>query len=200
MCFIWNHASKEESCCPYTVCSICENEIIDASEKCVGEDSIKCEGLCKVWLHRKCASMSKSAFEAAKLSSVPFLCLHCRLAVQQGGIRSLKDSVDNLLSRVVALESKKLFESEKKQEQNLVQDQIPMPPLSVLELKVVFLLVLLLLALEIKVMWRVDHYTMHVCLLLLTGVRSSVLVTRNLRSSRITRADRQNDFFEKCLQ
>ena len=39
------------------ICPICENEIIDASEKCVGADSIKCEGLCKAWLHKKCASI-----------------------------------------------------------------------------------------------------------------------------------------------
>ena len=48
--------------------------------------------------------MSKSAFEAAKLSSGPFSCLHCCSAVQQEEISSFKDSVDNLLSRVLALE------------------------------------------------------------------------------------------------
>ena len=88
------------------ICLVCEKKIVDASANTTGEDSIKCEGLCNAWLHRKCASMSKTTFEAAQLSSDPFLCPHCRHDAQQDEIRSLKESVSHLLSRVAELESR----------------------------------------------------------------------------------------------
>ncbi len=41
-------------------CAVCAKPINDATE-----DSIFCEGVCKDWMHRACAGLSKAAFESA---------------------------------------------------------------------------------------------------------------------------------------
>jgi len=36
-----------------TLCSICENTIVEASETQQGEDALFCEGTCQAWVYRK---------------------------------------------------------------------------------------------------------------------------------------------------
>ena len=82
---------------PSVICPICEEAIIDATARSSGHDSIECKGLCKEWLHRGCAGLSKAAFLAATVSPNPFLCPRCRLVVAQSSeLSALKSSVNAL--------------------------------------------------------------------------------------------------------
>ena len=76
---------------PSVICPICEEPIVDGTH-----ESIECEGMCKAWLHRRCAGLSKAAFEAATVSPDPFLCSHCRLAAQSYELLALKSAVDTV--------------------------------------------------------------------------------------------------------
>ena len=75
------------------ICPVYDEPIIDGSEKAPDHDSIECEGLCKAWLHRGCAGLSKQAFQVATTSPDPFMCHHCRLVEQVADLTSLKSSV-----------------------------------------------------------------------------------------------------------
>lgn len=81
------------------VCPICDDEIVDATASRSGEDSIQCDGKCATWLHRRCAGLSKAAFQnlvtSGKISD-PFYCPMCRLDQQELEIKSLRDLVGNL--------------------------------------------------------------------------------------------------------
>ncbi len=91
-------------------CPICLDPIKDASNNSCGEDAIVCEGSCNTWLHRKCAGLSKEAYEAATTSSVSFYCPHCRLDRQESEIASLKRMIQHLVEDVRSL-SKRLSSS-----------------------------------------------------------------------------------------
>lgn len=84
-------------------CPTCEEQIVEASEVSDGQDAIECEGLCRSWLHRKCAGLSEEAFITATNSSSPFKCPQCRLMSQEEEINELKLSVDQLKSSMSAL-------------------------------------------------------------------------------------------------
>ena len=56
------------------ICPICEEAVVDPSNKNVGHDSIFCKGACKAWLHRGCAGMSKTVFEKVCDTDDPFFC------------------------------------------------------------------------------------------------------------------------------
>ena len=89
-----------------TVCPICLDTIIDASDKSDGQDSVYCDGLCKGWIHRRCAGLSVAAFSTISSSSNsdPFFCPHCRLECQNQEIASLKASVAQLTESVCKLQ------------------------------------------------------------------------------------------------
>jgi len=40
-------------------CLICDEPILEQSENCVGDDAVFCQG----WLHRKCAGVTRPAFD-----------------------------------------------------------------------------------------------------------------------------------------
>ena len=84
---------------------VCEEPIVDGSEKTPGHDSIECEGLCKGWLHRGCASLSKNPFQVATTSPDPFMCPHCRLVEQAADLASLKCSVRDLAEELSSLKA-----------------------------------------------------------------------------------------------
>lgn len=67
------------------VCPICE-ERLDG-------DVIFCSGVCKDLLHRRCAGLSKKAFQ---LVEEPFFCPHCRLHNQDRDLTILKSTVESI--------------------------------------------------------------------------------------------------------
>lgn len=69
---------KKDTC----LCPICDEEIVEATAKRRGDESIECEGRCAAWLHRRCAGLSKAALMEASESEDPFFCPNCRLANQ----------------------------------------------------------------------------------------------------------------------
>ena len=87
-------------------CSNCENLIDDSTQA-----SIQCDS-CSHWLHRKCAGLSKVAFDALSASD-PFVCPQCRLNKQADELSLLREQVTSLsrkleevCSAMVCLESK----------------------------------------------------------------------------------------------
>ena len=81
-------------------CPICLDTIKDASDDSTGEDAIVCEGRCNTCLHRKCADVSKAAYEAATISYASFYCPQCRLDTQEYEIVSLKRTIQQLVEDV----------------------------------------------------------------------------------------------------
>ena len=60
------------------ICPICTEAIIEQTKTRKGQDAVFCEGLCKGWLHRRCAGLSTILFNELVNSKVPFCCPHCR--------------------------------------------------------------------------------------------------------------------------
>ena len=83
-----------------TKCTICEDPVKDANEKEAGEDSIFCEGTCKSWLHRRCAGLSKTNFDAIRSlpSSSPYYCPHCRIMSLTNELTEVKSQLSKLAS------------------------------------------------------------------------------------------------------
>ena len=79
--------------------------IVDASNGSLGEEAIFCEGSCSTWLHRRCAGLSQSSFQAVSRSVPSFYCPHCRLDAQESEIISLKSSIQKLTKDVKCLYS-----------------------------------------------------------------------------------------------
>ena len=72
-------ASKNSYTCP-----ICEDVIKEArAGVTTGHDSVYCDGLCRTWLHRGCAGLSKKAFEVLSKSNDKFHCLKCTFSTQK---------------------------------------------------------------------------------------------------------------------
>jgi len=90
-------ASKEKFICP-----ICDEVIVDAVGSKCGDDSIQCDGRCATWLHRRCAGLSKVAFNdlVSRRGSDPFFCPMCRLDQQELELKSLRDLVSSLSSHI----------------------------------------------------------------------------------------------------
>ena len=100
-----NNKQPKKSKLPSVICPVCEEAIIDTTARSSGHDSIECEGLCKAWLHRGCAGLSKAAFLAATVSPDPFLCPHCRLVAQSSELSALKSSVNALSLELSSLKA-----------------------------------------------------------------------------------------------
>ena len=81
----------------------CEEVIIDSSEKHEGQDSLFCEGECKIWMHRHCAGISTTIFKEISKSSKPFLCNFCRREKQEKELQSLKATVHQPRQEVTQL-------------------------------------------------------------------------------------------------
>ena len=80
------------------MCPICEDHIVDGSQR-----SIWCDGECATWLHSGCAGLSKTAHAKLHGSDDPFLCPHCQLQTQAAELVSLRSSLSSLMERFEAL-------------------------------------------------------------------------------------------------
>jgi len=93
-------------------CLICEDPILEADEHCAGEDALFCEGNCQGWLHRRCAGVTRPAFDRLGESDKPYLCSHCMLVNQSNEISKLSTIINDLNSAIVSLtETIKSFQS-----------------------------------------------------------------------------------------
>ena len=81
---------------------ICQEVIVDSTNKKSGHDSIHCDSQCTTWIHRGCADLSKAA---ASESDSKFLCPMCRLHEQAYEIASLTDTVTKLFSELAQIEA-----------------------------------------------------------------------------------------------
>ena len=79
--------SQEQPQVNSTMCSVCERTILDGEP---GQESIYCEGECLGWIHRRCAALSKRAFQLATESEDPFLCHYCASHKQGSEIKILR--------------------------------------------------------------------------------------------------------------
>ncbi len=75
------------------LCAVCARPINDDTN-----DSIICEGVCKDWMHRTCAGLSKAAFESARESPDDYFCHYC-------DSRCLKEEIKALKGRISSLEA-----------------------------------------------------------------------------------------------
>ena len=91
----------------FTMCSICLDPIVDASDDHDGQDSIYCEGLCDGWIHRRCAGLSVRAFNQLvdpNKKSTSFHCPHCRLLQLSNEVVELKETVSKISSTLENLQ------------------------------------------------------------------------------------------------
>jgi len=86
-----------------TDCLICLEPSLEADDHCVGEDAVFCEGQCQGWLHRKCAGVTRPAFEKLGESEDVFLCTYCMLISQNNKISKLFNILNKLISSVTCL-------------------------------------------------------------------------------------------------
>ena len=88
-----------------TICPVCLDPIVDATEDTEGHEAIYCESTCNSWIHRQCAGLSKTLFKKLEESDEPFCCPHCRLVLQDKQLQELKSLVDALSKEVITLKS-----------------------------------------------------------------------------------------------
>ena len=88
-----------------SVCTICDGTIKESVGRRVGEEAIECSGLCSSWLHRRCAGLSKVAFDKVSQTDDPFYCPQCRINKQDLEIKSLRDLVGKLTSEIKTLKT-----------------------------------------------------------------------------------------------
>ena len=84
-------------------CLICEEPILEADDHCVGEEAVFCEGQCQGWLHRKCAGVTRPAFERLGEPDAVYLCTYCMLVNQNKEISKLSNIINELNSSVTCL-------------------------------------------------------------------------------------------------
>ena len=72
-------------------CAVCLGEIIDGKH-----EAIFCEGQCKKWYHRGCASVSKELLATLTASDEPFYCLMCSQALLKLQVSQLLAEIDSL--------------------------------------------------------------------------------------------------------
>ncbi|XP_065905403.1 uncharacterized protein [Dysidea avara] len=88
-----------------TVCPVCLDPIIDATEETEGQEAIFCESACNSWIHRQCAGLSQALFKKYEEREDPFYCPHCRLIIQDTQLRELRSMVENLSMEVIVLKA-----------------------------------------------------------------------------------------------
>ena len=75
-------------------CAVCLGDIIDGKH-----EAIFCEGKCKRWYHRGCASVSQELLSTLTASDEPFFCLMCSREI-------FKQQVDHLVNEINCLKTK----------------------------------------------------------------------------------------------
>ena len=101
-----NKSAKKKPPNKSFICPVCEEFIKDSSATSDGQDSILCEGTCGTWLHRKCAGLSKKAFQNVCNSKKPFLCSHCVINKHEEEITSLKSAIQVLTDQLSSIQAK----------------------------------------------------------------------------------------------
>lgn len=86
-------------------CPICDDPVRDTVGNRKGHDAIYCDGLCKEWIHRQCAGLSKATLSVLAKSSDAFYCPKCTIAKQASDINELKESISVLKKDVEGLKS-----------------------------------------------------------------------------------------------
>ena len=84
-------------------CAICLDLIVEATETSMGDEALFCEGHCQVWLHRRCACVTKARFDCISSSEAPFLCHYCQGDAQRLWTKSLQNEVAALREEVSKL-------------------------------------------------------------------------------------------------
>ena len=84
-------------------CIVCKEPILEAGEHCKGDEAVFCEGDCQGWIHRKCAGVTRSAFDKLGETDAKYLCSQCMLASQNREISKLTDTIKNLNASIALL-------------------------------------------------------------------------------------------------
>ena len=66
------------------------------------KDSLKCEGDCGCVVHRYCADVTKTYYEALPKSSTPFLCQYCSLKTTIAVTWQLQTEIESLKTELAA--------------------------------------------------------------------------------------------------
>jgi len=88
-----------------TICPICLDPILDATEKSVGQKAIFCKSTCNSWIHRQCVGLSQVLFNLFEESEEPFYCLQCCLVSEDKQLQQFKSMVEKLSKEVVSLKT-----------------------------------------------------------------------------------------------
>lgn len=91
-----------------TVCDLCSDSLSK------GHEVLNCEGDCNCTVHRYCAGVTSSHFQALGTSSTPFVCQWCMLKTANAVIQQLQADVASLKSDLVSVRA----EIAKKDEEN----------------------------------------------------------------------------------
>lgn len=84
-------------------CLICDEPILEPSEHCEGDEAVFCEGNCQGWIHRKCAGITRPAFDKLGEPDTQYLCSYCMLVSQNNEISKLAGIIKDLNSSIVSL-------------------------------------------------------------------------------------------------
>ena len=101
-----NKSAKKKPPNKSFTCPVCEEFIKDSSATSDGQDSILCEGTCGKWLHRKCAGLSKKAFQNVCNSKKPFLCSHCVISKHEEEITAPKSAIQVVTDQLPSIQTK----------------------------------------------------------------------------------------------
>ena len=102
--------------------------IIDSGKN--SQDSIYCEGICKSWLHRKCAGLSKQAFQFFRNSSDPFNCPNCCIQAQAKEIAALKKVIKDLQNKLNVNTESQNFQPQPSDQHSVSSQEINQPTMS----------------------------------------------------------------------
>ena len=105
-------------------CVVCQARIHEGTSRKQGDEAVECEGTCSGWLHRRCAGLSKGAFDVVSKSQSPFYCPYCMLQNQGREIASLRDLVANLSGEVTSLRSQLLLITQEEGNQPSLIEQV----------------------------------------------------------------------------
>ena len=81
-------------------CDLCCKPIVEDRD-----EGLLCEGTCNRWLHRYCAGVTETQYEALQDSPLPFLCFMCSQSKQAAVIKVMQEKIDSLTAEVIELRS-----------------------------------------------------------------------------------------------
>ena len=84
-------------------CLVCEEPILEPGEHCKGDEAVICEGICQGWLYRKCAGLTRPAFDKLGEQDTVYLCSYCMMVSQSKEISNLTDTTKSLHTAITSL-------------------------------------------------------------------------------------------------